>query len=148
MEAPLLATLVRRVHLAIRREIHAELHAAGFTDLTPAHIYLFQIPGPDGVRPGELAARTNMTKQAVNHLLSFLERQGYVARATAPEDGRGRVVRLTPRGRAVERRMQASAARVEVAWSESIGARRMTALKEALRRLDEAVVSSGSPPGR
>jgi DNA-binding MarR family transcriptional regulator len=95
MDGPLLSTLVRRLHLWIRQQIHADLVAAGHGRLTPAHMYIFQLPGPDGVRPTELARRTNMTKQAMNHLLAGLERDGYLHREPAPDDGRGTVIRLT-----------------------------------------------------
>ena len=98
---PLISTLTRRAHLAIRTRIHADIRGAGFDDLTPAHLYVFQLPGPDGVRPTELAARMNMTKQATNHLLSGLEARGYLERVAAPGDGRAKVLRLTPRGRKV-----------------------------------------------
>jgi DNA-binding MarR family transcriptional regulator len=84
---PHIATLIRRVHLAIRQEGAEQLRAAGFTDLTMAHIYVFQTPGPDGVRPSELAARTNMTKQAMNHLLVTLESGGYLEREWARRIG-------------------------------------------------------------
>ena len=97
-DTTLLSTLVRRLHLAIRRRLLAELQAAGHPDLTAAHMYVFQSPGPDGVRPTELAARTNMTKQAMNHLLAGLERGKYVERIPAANDGRGTVLRSTDRG--------------------------------------------------
>lgn len=132
MDQPLLATLVRRLHLAIRQRIHADLMDAGFDDLTPAHIYVFQTPGPDGVRPTELALRTNMTKQAMNHLLAFLEDCGYVTRVPAPGDGRGKVLRLTARGRAVARVAQRSSVRVEEDWAARLGSRRVETLRRAL----------------
>lgn len=132
MDKPLLATLVRSLHLAIRREIHADLRHAGFDDLTPAHVYVFQIPGPDGMRPTELAARTNMSKQAMNHVLAFLEQRGYVVRAPAPDDGRGKVVRLTARGREVTQVMQASATRIERALAARLGKRQIEGLRAAL----------------
>jgi|SRR5919109_4078138 DNA-binding MarR family transcriptional regulator len=139
MAQPLLATLVRRLHLTIRQRIHADLHRAGFTDLAPAHIYVFQTPGPDGMRPTELAARTNMTKQAMNHLLSFLEGAGYVTRRPAPDDGRSKVLRLTARGRRVVRVTHESARRIEQEWAAQLGARNVEALRRALVEADAVV---------
>ena len=49
-----------------------------------------QYPGPDGVRPGELAERAGISKQAMNQLLKSLERLGYIAREDAPDEGRAR----------------------------------------------------------
>jgi len=135
-DAPLLATLVRRLHLDVRRRVHADLRTAGHADLTAAHMYVFQSPGPDGVRPTELAARTNMTKQAMNHLLAGLERAGYLRRVPAADDGRGTVLRLTDRGRDVERVMRKSAGRIEREWADKLGRRRVEDLCQAIRDLD------------
>jgi DNA-binding MarR family transcriptional regulator len=133
---PLITTLVRRLHLDIRRGLHAELVAAGHGDLAPAHMYVFQTPGPDGARPSELAARTNMTKQAMNHLLATLEDSGYLTRQPAPEDRRATVVRLTSKGRSVEHLMLDGSASLERDWAAVIGAAGVEALREALRDLD------------
>lgn len=137
---PLLATLVRRLHLTIRREIHADLHRAGFTDLTPAHVYVFQTPGPDGMRPSELAVRTNMTKQAMNHLLAFLEDGGYLVRVAAPDDGRGKVLRLTALGRRVTRVTHESATRIERDLATRLGTKHVENLRKAL---DAASANTG-----
>ena len=80
MDSFRLVTLIRRLHLAIRAEIAEQVRAAGYDDIAPAHLYVFQTPGPCGVRPTELAERTLMTKQAMNHLLSGLEAGGYLER--------------------------------------------------------------------
>jgi len=132
MDAPFVTSLVRSLHLLIRKHGYDELIAAGHTDLTVAHLYVFQTPGPDGVRPTELAARTNMTKQAMNHLLAGLERGGYLERVPSPTDGRGKVLHVTERGRDVERIIRASAARMERAWSDVIGQKRLEQLREVL----------------
>src|SRR3954453_5653716 len=79
------------------------LHARGFTDLHPAHLTVFQYPGPQDVRPLDLARRTRMSKQAMNHLLGQLERLGYVTRRADPEDHRYPRVGVTPRGDATIR---------------------------------------------
>jgi len=140
-DTPLLATLIRRLHLDIRQRVHADLRAAGHAGLTTAHMYVFQSPGPDGVRPTELAARTNMTKQAMNHLLAGLERAGYLRRVPAPHDGRGMVLRSTDRGRDVERVMVESSGRIEREWAKKLGRRRVEELREAIRDLDTLIAT-------
>ena len=50
--------LLRRPAVIVRHEVMAALHAAGFDDVLPAHLGVFQHPGPDGQRPGVLAMRT------------------------------------------------------------------------------------------
>ena len=93
MQTPLVSSLVRSLHLHIRKQGFDDLLAAGHTDLTAAHMYVFQSPGPDGLRPTDLAAQNNMTKQAMNHLLAGLERNGYIERVPAETDGRSKVLR-------------------------------------------------------
>ena len=95
---PLAAALLRRPAVVVRHQIMAGLAAAGYHDILPAHLGVFQYPGPDGVRPGVLAQRTYASKQAMNHLLHQLEEGGYIRRETATGDRRTRIVRLTDRG--------------------------------------------------
>jgi DNA-binding MarR family transcriptional regulator len=134
-DKPLLSTLTRRIHLTIRKRLQADVQAAGFDDLTPAHLYVFQLPGPDGVRPTELAARMNMTKQATNHLLSGLEARGYIERVAATDDGRGKVLRTTARGREVARIMQDSSLRLESQWAQRLGGQALERLRQELLEL-------------
>ena len=61
---PPVGALLRRPAVLVRHEVMAELHAAGFDDVLPAHLGVFQHPGPDGQRPGMLALRTSASKQA------------------------------------------------------------------------------------
>ncbi len=136
-EKPLLTTLTRRAHLAIRKRLLADVQAAGFDDLTPAHLYVFQLPGPDGLRPTELAARINMTKQATNHLLSGLEAKGYVERIATPGDRRGKLLRLTTRGRRVAHIMQDSSRCLEQEWARHLGRPEVERIRRGLARLVE-----------
>src|SRR5512142_2363890 len=99
-EDMLIGALLRVPAQAIQRRIITELNAAGFGGLRVPHMAVLQFPGPDGVRPGVLAERAGMSKQAMNQLLRSLDALGYLARSDAPDEGRARVVRLTKRGRA------------------------------------------------
>ncbi|HEY7068510.1 MAG TPA: MarR family transcriptional regulator [Acidimicrobiales bacterium] len=136
MDPPLLTTLVRRWHLAIRRRIHDDLVAAGHARLSPAHMYIFQSPGPEGAGPSELARRTNITKQALNHLLAGLERDGYLRRVPAAGDRRATVIRLTDRGREVERLMNAGSLRLEQEWSQRFDGATIEHLRALLVELE------------
>jgi DNA-binding MarR family transcriptional regulator len=137
-------TLVRRIHLAVRAEIAEVLRSRGYDDITPAHIYVFQTPGPDGVRPTELAQRALTTKQAMNHLLAGLEERGYLERVAAPGDGRARLLRLTSKGRRLTKLIQATSTAIEQRWQERLGIGRMDELVKALGDLDRV----GASPGR
>src|SRR5215208_1211177 len=82
----LIGALLRVPAQAIQRRIIAELNAAGFEDLRVPHMAVLQFPGPDGVRPGILAERAGMSKQAMNQLLRSLDGLGYLARSDAPDE--------------------------------------------------------------
>jgi DNA-binding MarR family transcriptional regulator len=148
----LLATLVRRLHLAMRAEVLAYVRDHGYPDVTPPQLYVLQLPGPDGVGPTELARRTLMTKQALNHVLARMELGGYVQRHDSDHDARARVVRLTGRGRDVMRLMSEASHLVQDRWGQLIGAERMAALKGTLADLDAKVAAEGdgaaNPTGR
>jgi DNA-binding MarR family transcriptional regulator len=139
MQTPLVSSLVRRLHLHIRKRGLDEVLAAGHTELTAAHLYVFQSPGPEGLRPTDLAAQNNMTKQAMNHLLAGLERNGYIERVPAETDGRSKVLRVTERGRDVERIMRTGAARMEAAWSAAVGQNRLDQVRKTLLDLNALI---------
>jgi DNA-binding MarR family transcriptional regulator len=136
VQAPPVAVLIRRPAVLIRHEVMDGLHAAGFTDILPAHLGVFQHPGPEGQRPGVLAARTRASKQAMNHLLHQLESAGYLHREAHPRDRRTRVIRLTERGWAAFRVIQATALRLEAVWVEKLGQDTYGQLRQALVRLE------------
>jgi len=128
----LIGALLRVPAQAIHRRIISELNAGGFEELRVPHMAVLQFPGPDGVRPGVLAERAGMSKQAMNQLLRSLERLGYLARSDAPDEGRARIVRLTKRGRAAYAKIHEILRDVEREWSAELGPRRFTQLKELL----------------
>jgi DNA-binding MarR family transcriptional regulator len=130
---PLVGALLRRPFMEVRRQIHADLVEAGFADMHPAHLSVFQFPGPDGRRPIELAEAAQMTKQAMNHLLGQLTALGYLVREPIK---RGAQVRLTPRGRAAVRAIRESVLRIEERWRTSLGAERYEQLRLLLLDLN------------
>ena len=134
----LIGALLRVPAQAIHRRIIAELNASGFADLRLPHMVVLQYPGPDGVRPGMLAERAGMSKQAMNQLLRSLEGLGYVARSDAPELGRARIVHMTKRGVAAYARMQDVLRDVERDWRAELGPKEFERLKELLARIWES----------
>lgn len=131
-ENMLIGALLRVPAQAIHRRIIRDLDAAGFADLRLPHIAVFLFPGPDRVRPGTLAARAGVSKQAMNQLLRSLEGLGYVVRSDAPDGGRARVVRLTGRGRAAYAKILDILREIEGEWSSELGPARFAQLKELL----------------
>jgi DNA-binding MarR family transcriptional regulator len=134
----LIGALLRVPAEAIHRRIIRELNAAGFEGLSLAHMAVFRFPGPDGVRPGVLAERAGMSKQAMNRLLGTLEDLGYLARSDAPGEGRARIVHFTRRGHAAYSKILEVLRDIEREWKAELGPRDFAKLKELLFRVWES----------
>ena len=118
--------------LELRKRMLQRLRERGFDDLEIAHLSVFQYPGPNGLRPTQLAAQLGMTKQAVNYLLGQMERRGYVERRPDPDDVRSKRIALTSRGEAATRTIIDAIAEIEQDWSERLGEERFAQLRELL----------------
>jgi DNA-binding MarR family transcriptional regulator len=134
----LIGALLRVPAQAIHRRIINELNAAGFEELRVPHMAVLQFPGPDGVRPGTLAERAGMSKQAMNQLLRSLEGLGYIVRSDSPEESRARIVRFTKRGRAAYAKVHDILRDIEREWSAELGPKDFAHLKELLSRVWES----------
>ncbi|MCA9502064.1 MAG: MarR family transcriptional regulator [Spirochaetaceae bacterium] len=139
---PYLGALFRLVWQWMRDQIAEEVRAAGYAELRSAHVLVFRYPGPDGLRPSELGAQLQLSKQSINDLLGHLEQGGYLRRAPDPADGRARVVRLTAKGRRLERKAREAAYAAERRLVERIGPRETEALRKTLERLARDITTA------
>jgi DNA-binding MarR family transcriptional regulator len=133
---PLLGALLRMPVDEIRARMLAALHAKGYTDLIPAHLIVLRWPGPDGLRPVEIAAQSGMTKQALNYLLGQLEEGGYLERVDDPEDRRSKRVRVTKRGYDAGQAMRAEVAKIEGEFARAYGEAELDAMRTVLTHLN------------
>lgn len=69
------------------------------------HRVLHFVGRQPGMTVGELLSILRITKQSLARVLSALVRQGYIAQAQGRADRRQRLLTLTPKGRALERRL-------------------------------------------
>jgi DNA-binding MarR family transcriptional regulator len=134
--APLLGALMRMPVDEIRRRMLAALHEEGFDDLIPAHLIVLRWPGPDGLRPVEVAEQTGMSKQALNYLLGQLEETGYLERVDDPDDRRSKRIRMTKRGWAAGKVMRAAVGEVEQEFVDAHGKKELANLLELLTDLN------------
>jgi DNA-binding MarR family transcriptional regulator len=134
-----LAQLLKRPFEALLARLHQELAAAGYPDIRPAHGCVLQYTAPEGSRLTDLAQRAGLTKPTVLAAVDDLERLGYAERRPDPEDGRAKLVRLTPRGAAAAAEGARIIARIENDWQNRLGPQRARALRRALEELHEAV---------
>jgi DNA-binding MarR family transcriptional regulator len=139
-----LAQLLKHPFEALLARLHQELAAAGFPDIRPAHGCVLQYAEPGGSRLTDLARRAGLTKPTVLAAVDDLERLGYAERLADPDDGRAKLVRLTPRGAAAAAEGARIIARIETDWQNRLGPQRARALRRALEELHQAVW----PPSR
>ena len=137
-EGMLIGALLRVPAQAVQRRIVQELNAAGFEELRLPHMAVLQFPGPDGVRPGTLAERAGVSKQAMNQLLRSLEYLGYIVRSDAPGEGRARIIRFTKRGHAAYSKVHDILRDIEREWRDELGPKDFAQLKALLFRVWES----------
>jgi DNA-binding MarR family transcriptional regulator len=128
----------------VHEQLLAGLHERGFTDLGAAHLSVLQWPGPDDLRPSELAAQSRMSKQALNYLLGQLERLGYLQRNDDPRDQRFKRIALTDRGRRAAQAMRDIVRHIESEWERELGPERFAQLRLLLAELNDHVAADST----
>ncbi len=134
---PLIGALLRMPWETVQRHMLERLHERGFDDFDAAYLTVFQYPGPQGVRPSELAARLRISKQALNYLLGELERLDYLERQPDPDDLRSKRVALTPRGTSAISVIREAVGEIETTWAQQLGPKRFAQLRKLLLELNQ-----------
>src|SRR3954447_6312644 len=140
---PLIGALLRMPWESVGERLLAGLHDRGFTDLGATHLTVLQWPGPDDLRPSELAAQSRMSKQALNYVLGQLERLGYLQRRDDPRDQRFKRIVLTRRGQRAARAMRDIVREVESEWEQRLGPERFAELRLLLTDLNDHIATNG-----
>jgi DNA-binding MarR family transcriptional regulator len=120
---PLLTALLRLGWHRVREHMAADVRSGEFADLQDAHLLVFQYPGPDGMRPSDLARQIRMSRQATNYLIVQLEGLGYLERRAGPDDDRRRVF-ATARGHRLLAAIRKSVDRFEARCERQAGSER------------------------
>ncbi len=112
----------RLLRLSASRKVHArQAAAAGVVVSQPGYVLLRRIQEDGPIALGELARLTEMDPAATGRQIRQLEEAGLVVKGPSSDDGRVTVVRVTPAGREVRRRMAIVGGRhmedVLAAWS-------------------------------
>jgi DNA-binding MarR family transcriptional regulator len=125
-----LTVFARRVR-GVPQRLHQELPFVAYSMLS-------SIDAADGCRSVDLAALYRLDKSTVSRQVGDLERRGLVTKKADPERGRGRVLTVTPAGRALLRdaasARQAELARRVAAWTDE----ELAAFASALQRYNAA----------
>ncbi len=92
-------------------------------------------------RVGELAELTSIELSTLSRLLAAMDRRGLVERRRAEADARSVLVRLTPPGSRLTRRIIPEALRYEAVALNAFGQEEAEALKAMLRRVYENIAA-------
>ena len=140
----MIGALMRLPWEAVGHRLLGALHEHGFDDIDAPQLNVILWPGPEGMRPSDIAGRMGVTKQALNHLLGGLESSGYLERRPDPDDGRARRIALTERGQALVPVLRGAVAEIEREWAAALGKERFAQLRELLVELNEVVAREAS----
>jgi len=141
-----LAILLREPFRAMSEELIGRLAARGHPEVRYSHGSVFQYLDDAGTRVSVLAARAQVSKQAMAQLVAHLEAHGYVERVPDPGDRRARLVRTTPRGRAVFSIVRDFVAEVDERLMARLGEAKMRELRALLGELGDALGAPGCTP--
>lgn len=89
----------------------------------------------DGLPVGTLAERLIASAGNITHLITRMEREGLVARATDPQDRRSQIVRITPAGLAMYQEMAVTHDRWVAKRLAGLTRAEKTTLKALLRKM-------------
>ena len=114
--------------------LHARFRAAGWSEVRPSYgsilVPLFE---QDGLRMGELARRSRLSKQTMTTMVRLLEREQLVRRERDPDDGRAYRIVLTAKARQFEPVAERTLADLGGIALDRLGESRLAALKHDLK---------------
>jgi DNA-binding MarR family transcriptional regulator len=118
--------------------LHERFRAAGWGEVRPSYgsilVPLFE---QDGLRMGELARRSRLSKQTMTTMVRLLERDRLVRRERDPDDGRAYRIVLTAKARRFEPVAERTLADLGALALERLGESRLAALKHDLKEWSE-----------
>ncbi|PSK97305.1 DNA-binding MarR family transcriptional regulator [Murinocardiopsis flavida] len=111
------------------------------------HGFVLQAIGSGATTATGLGRRMGTTKQAAAKSIEALERLGYAERGVDPADARRKVVRLTERGKDCLHRSALIFDDLRAGWEKAIGADRLRAMEDDLRKVVPADPMRIDAPG-
>jgi DNA-binding MarR family transcriptional regulator len=147
------APLARLLGLAARQmaiDLNDKLLEAGVAGHRDSWNNVMPHIPPAGIRLTELAARANMTKQAMAELVDEIERRGYLQRTTDPADRRAKIIKFTDPGWATVNLALSALGELEVEIADRLGEPALRQLRSMLLQILDrpAYTRRGGPAGR
>lgn len=135
-----LSTLLSKVLLAFALEFESDW------DLSLAiSANVLRVLDEKGVRIRDLPRLTGVSKEAISMAMGILQKAGVAVVGPDPAGNRGKVARLTPKGREAQAAYRHRLAILEESWQERLGRDAIRALRKSLERLAGEPGASQSP---
>ncbi|WP_170287355.1 MarR family winged helix-turn-helix transcriptional regulator [Halioglobus maricola] len=130
-----LPRLLREFSRDFERRIWRQLNERGYPEIRPAHVQVFANLGLGSVRVSDLAARAQVTQQAMGKMLKELERLGFIARDIDSGDKRAKEIRLTDKGIQLAEDSLKVVDQIQQEYREKVGTEELEHLEDQLRRV-------------
>ncbi len=126
---------LHRVYQASRNEMYRAFREVG-EDITPEQwAVLIRLWERDGRSQSELSDATFRDRPTMSRILDVLEREGIVERRVDPDDQRARLVHLTRRGRALEKKLVPIVERIVRSMTRGLDQRDLVTTRATLARM-------------
>lgn len=129
---------VARLMGAAFEEIRRALAGDEWQGLRTSHFRVIEAVPAGGISITELGQRVRMTKQGCGQFVARLTESGHLRTVADPSDRRSRIVRRTPKGTRLIRRVQSRIGDVEASWAQRVGAERYATFRDVLIEVSEA----------
>lgn len=126
---------LRELYDSLVKNLHSNLAAEGFSEISPSHGLVFQYLEEEGTRITTLATRAGMTKQSMSALVYQLEEYGYLKRKGDPDDARAVLFLLTTKGQSLKARAQQINYEFEQRWEVILGPSQYLKFRDMIGRL-------------
>jgi DNA-binding MarR family transcriptional regulator len=137
-------TLLLRLAQAIQQEITSTYARANHVSIAEARL-LARLHAEGPLQLGDLCRALAMDKAYASRILRSLQPQGFIEVAADPGHGRRLIVSITPAGRALARRLLASARERQQQLLRALDAKERSVLYTALKKLQAAVAAAPAP---
>ncbi len=128
-------TLLMVSSRVIINKIQSELNEKGYSDVRPAHGFIFMRLSHGAATGQDLAEYLDISKQAASQMIEYLEKQGYVQRQPLPSDTRNKLVILTDKGWRCIATTEVILRQLQKDWTNLLGPERLETMHQDLQTI-------------
>jgi DNA-binding MarR family transcriptional regulator len=143
-----LARLFAMAFRSLVDDLHAQLADRGWRDIRPPYGFVLLAVRDEPTTATDISRLLGLTKQAASKVLDAMEAADLVRRRSHAEDGRAKLVAITPEGRRLLRDVESIYAGLEAGWAAVVGAERVDALRRDVAAVLRAQNDGELPPIR